>query len=117
MDRSTRSFGYWIRTIELHGRIFRLQSNPKYLADEGHTSFITDRWLYCYKVLPFRLKNVGATYQRLVNKMCIDLNGMTMEVYVDDMLEKSFKTDDQVELLDKAFQILQRYRMRWPYKL
>lgn len=49
--------------------------------------------------------------------MCIDLNGMTMEVYVDDMLEKSFKTDDQVELLDKAFQILQRYRMRWPYKL
>ena len=37
--------------------------------DEEHTSFITDRGTYCYKVMPFSLKNVGATYQRLVNKI------------------------------------------------
>lgn len=35
---------------------------PMYELDGEHTSFITDRSLYCYKVMPFRLKNVGATY-------------------------------------------------------
>ena len=33
------------------------------------TSFVIDTGLYCYNVMPFRLKNVGATYQRLVNKV------------------------------------------------
>ena len=38
-------------------------------ADQEKTSFVTSQGLLCYKVMPFGLKNVGATYQRLVNKM------------------------------------------------
>ena len=38
-------------------------------ANQEKTSFITSQGLFCYKVMPFRLKNAWATYQRLVNYM------------------------------------------------
>ena len=57
--------------------------------DQIKMTFVTDRGLYCYKVMPFGLINAGATYQRLVNPIFADLIGKTMEVYVDDMLVKT----------------------------
>ena len=60
-----------------------------YELNEEHTSFITNRGLYCYKATPCHLKNTEVTYQRLVNKMFKDLIGKSIEVYVDDMLVKS----------------------------
>ena len=59
--------------------------------------FITKQGLYCYKVMPFRLKNVGATYQKLVNQMFSKQIGRNMEVYVDDMLEKSKEAKTHLE--------------------
>ena len=38
-------------------------------ANQEKTSFVTNQGLFCYKVMPFRLKNTGATYQRLMKKM------------------------------------------------
>ncbi|CAL2237942.1 unnamed protein product [Prunus armeniaca] len=80
--------------------------------DQAHTSFITDRGLYCYKVMPFGLKNAGATYQRLVNAIFAPLIGNTMEVYVDDMLVKSRTTDQHIPNLSAMFTILKQYKMR-----
>ncbi|KAI5336085.1 hypothetical protein L3X38_026219 [Prunus dulcis] len=74
--------------------------------DQAHTSFITDRGLYCYKVMPFGLKNAGATYQRLVNHLFAPLIGNTMEVYVDDMLVKSRTADQHIPNLSAMFTIL-----------
>ena len=61
--------------------------------DQEKTAFITSHGLYCYKVMPFGLKNAGATYQRLVNQMFNKQIGRTMEVYVNDMLVKSKEED------------------------
>ncbi|KAM1567068.1 hypothetical protein ACFX1Z_045668 [Malus domestica] len=81
-------------------------------SDQEHTSFTTNRGLYCYKVMPFGLKNVGATYQRLVNSMFTEQIGKNMEVYVDDMLVKSKHADQHITNLYETFTILKRYRMR-----
>ncbi|KAM0974948.1 hypothetical protein ACFX2C_018052 [Malus domestica] len=49
---------------------------------------------YEYLVMPFGLKNAGATYQRAMNAIFHDLIGQSMEVYIDDIVVK-FKTEEQ----------------------
>ncbi|GFS38896.1 hypothetical protein Acr_00g0060030 [Actinidia rufa] len=73
--------------------------------------FITERGQYCYKVMPFGLKNAGATYQRLVNKMFNAQIGKTMKVYIDDMLVKSLHAQNHIAHLEEAFDILRRHIM------
>ncbi|XP_024027230.1 uncharacterized protein LOC112093305 [Morus notabilis] len=68
-----------------------------------YTTFITNRGMYCYKVMPFGLNNARATYQCLVNKMFVDPIGKTMEVYIGDMLVKSRKSKEHVEHLKRMF--------------
>ena len=65
--------------------------------DQEKTTFFTCQGLYCYKVRPFELKNTGATYQRLVNKIFSRQIRRNMEVYVDDMLVKSKEEDTHLE--------------------
>ena len=65
--------------------------------------------LYYYKVMPFGLKNAGATYQRLVNKMFNKQFGRNMEVYVDDMLVKSKEELAHLDDLRETFATLKQY--------
>ncbi|KAJ9541934.1 hypothetical protein OSB04_028440 [Centaurea solstitialis] len=48
--------------------------------NQEKTAFMTDKGIYCYKVMPFALENAGSTYQRLVNMMFKEHIGRTMEV-------------------------------------
>ena len=80
--------------------------------DQEKTSFITSQGLYCYKVMPFGLKNIGATYQRLVNKMFSKQIGKNMEVYVDDMLVKSREELAHLDDLKETFTTLKQYQMK-----
>ncbi|GFY95434.1 hypothetical protein Acr_10g0008190 [Actinidia rufa] len=75
------------------------------------TSFITERGLYCYKVMPLGLKNAKMMYQRLVNKMFKEMIGEMMKVYIDDMLVKSLKPTDHIAHLEEMFGVLWRHRM------
>ena len=50
--------------------------------DMEKTSFITEWGTYCYKVMSFVLKNVGATYQRATTTLFHDMMHRDVEVYV-----------------------------------
>ena len=65
-------------------------------ANQEKTSFVTSQVLFCYKVMLFGLNNVGAIYQRLMNKMFVHQIGRNVQVYVDDMLVKSIQEDDHL---------------------
>ena len=80
--------------------------------DQEKTAFITSQGLYCYKVMPFGLKNGRATYQRLVNKMFNKQINRNMEVYVDDMLVKSKEELAHLDDLRETFATLKQYQMK-----
>lgn len=57
------------------------------------------------------MKNAGATYQRLVNKMFQKQIANTMEVYIDDILVKSLNIGDHLKHLQETFDILRKHNM------
>nr|KYP71305.1 Retrovirus-related Pol polyprotein from transposon 17.6 [Cajanus cajan] len=83
-----------------------------YPPDEAHTSFITDHASYCYRVMPFGLKNAGATYQRLMDKVFRQQIGRNMEVYVDDMVVKTTSAIDHATDLAEIFAQVRKHNMR-----
>ncbi|KAL0448882.1 UNVERIFIED_CONTAM: hypothetical protein Slati_1444600 [Sesamum latifolium] len=62
--------------------------------------------------MPFGLKNAGATYQRLVDKIFRPQIGRNVEVYVNDMLVKSKKAEDHIADLEETLAILKKYRLK-----
>ena len=57
--------------------------------DQEKMTFISPDANCHYIVMPFGLKNTGATYQRMMTRMFKDKIGRTIEVYIDDMVVKS----------------------------
>ena len=81
-------------------------------VDQEKTSFVTNQGLFCYNVMPFVLKNSGATYQRLMNKMVAHQIGRNVQVYMDNMLVKSLQEDDHLSDLQETFNTLRSYNMK-----
>ena len=80
--------------------------------DQERTSFVTNQGLFCYRVMLFRLKNAGATYQSLMNKMFTHEIGRNVQVYVDDMLVKSLREKDHLNNLQETFDTFRSYNMK-----
>ena len=80
--------------------------------DMEKTSFITPWGTYCYKVMPFGLKNANATYQRVATTLLHDLIHKEVEVYVDDMIVKSKDNEPHIPTLRKFFERIQFYKLR-----
>ncbi|XP_072090422.1 uncharacterized protein [Arachis hypogaea] len=81
-------------------------------SDKEKTAFITEYGNYCYNVMHFGLKNAGATYQQLMNKVFENQIGRNIEVYVDDMVAKTMAGNSHIHDLAEIFAQIRRYNMR-----
>ncbi|XP_058216794.1 uncharacterized protein LOC131327665 [Rhododendron vialii] len=74
--------------------------------DMEKTAFITPYGIFCYRVMPFGLKNSGATFKRAIFKMLYEQIGHTMEAYIDDLVGKSQKEFNHPQEFAEVFKIL-----------
>lgn len=72
--------------------------------DEEVIAFCTPIRIYCYWVMPFRLKNVDTTYQRAMTYIFEDLLHDEVKCYVDDLVAKTKLIKDHIADLDRVFQ-------------
>nr|KYP75603.1 Transposon Ty3-G Gag-Pol polyprotein [Cajanus cajan] len=82
------------------------------IEDQEKTSFITPWGTFCYRVMPFGLRNVGATYQRAMVTLFHDMIHKEVEVYVDDMIDKLKDENDHLIHLRKLFNRLRKYKLK-----
>ena len=85
---------------------------PLALSDQEKTAFVTLIGNYHYKVMPFGLKNVGSTYQRMMTMMFELQLGKNIEVCIDDMVVKSKVVSEHVGDLGNIFEILRKHKLR-----
>ncbi|XP_073138233.1 uncharacterized protein [Henckelia pumila] len=85
---------------------------PLAREDQDKVSFVTSGGTFCYVVMPFGLKNAGATYQRMMDRVFKNQLGQNVEVYVDDILVKSRTHDHFIPDLEETFGTLRRYGVK-----
>ncbi|GAU47561.1 hypothetical protein TSUD_404080 [Trifolium subterraneum] len=80
--------------------------------DAQHTMFMSNTCNYFYNVMPFGLKNAGATYQRMMDRVFVEQIGKNLEVYIDDMAVKTQKEGEHDKDLDDILKSVRKYNMR-----
>ena len=80
--------------------------------DMEKTTFVTQWGTLCYKVMPFWLKNTGATYQCPMVALFHDMIHHEIEVYVYDMIARSQTEEEHLGHLQKLFERLKKYKLR-----
>jgi len=85
---------------------------PLVLGDQEKTIFVTPTRNYHYNVMPFDLKNVGSTYQKMITRMFEPQHGKNIEIYIDNMVVKSKLESEHINDLGNIFEILRRHKLR-----
>ena len=85
---------------------------PLAVDDQEKTVFVTPIGNYHYKVMPFGLKKVGSTYQRMMTRMFEPQLGKSIEVYIDDMVVKRKVVSEHMRDLEDIFEIIRRHKLR-----
>ncbi|XP_019190497.1 PREDICTED: uncharacterized protein LOC109184956 [Ipomoea nil] len=87
----------------------QIRMAPEY---EDLTAFRTPKGIYCYKVMPFGLKNAGATYQRAMQTIFDDMLHKMVEFYVDDLVVKSKLRTNHLLHLRQVFDRLRKFQLK-----
>ena len=81
-------------------------------SDQAATAFITPYGPFCFNTMPFRLKNAGATYQRMI-QTCLETQiGKIVEAYVDDVVIKTRHVESLIDDLRLTFDNLRTYDIK-----
>nr|KYP55434.1 Transposon Ty3-G Gag-Pol polyprotein [Cajanus cajan] len=90
--------------------------NQIYIAanDVSKTAFRCPGALGVYEwvMMPFGLKNAGATYQRAMNLIFHDLIGKFVQVYIDDIIVGSKRKEDHLSHLKLSFERMRKHGLK-----
>ncbi|KAK1605009.1 hypothetical protein QYE76_028682 [Lolium multiflorum] len=102
--------------VDFPSQYHALLGRPAYARlkeeDEAKTAFITPYGVFCYKTMPFGLKNAGATYQRMMQKCLATQIGKNVQVYIDDVVITSKKGSTLIEDLKETFDNLDKFCLK-----
>ena len=76
------------------------------------TAFRTPMGNFYYTVMPFRLKNAGATYQRVMTVIFHDIMHQELKDYVDDIVVKSRRREEHFHVLKRVFERCKAFKLR-----
>jgi hypothetical protein len=82
------------------------------VEDEEKTAFITPYGVFCYQVMPCGLKNVGPTYQRMMQNCLRSQIGQNIQVYINDEVITTRKEESLITDLRETFDNLDRYKLK-----
>jgi hypothetical protein len=80
--------------------------------DEEKTAFITPYGVFFYQVVPFGLKNAGATYQRMMQNCLGSQIGRNIQFYIDDVVITTRKEESLISDLKETFDNFNRYKLK-----
>jgi hypothetical protein len=80
--------------------------------DKEKIAFIMPYGIFCYQVMPFGLKNTGATYQRMMQNCLGSQIGRNIQVYIDDIVITTRKEESLISDLKETFDNLDRYKLK-----
>jgi hypothetical protein len=78
--------------------------------DAEKATFITPYDVFCYQVMPFGLKNAGATNQWMMQNCLGSQIGRNIQVYIDDVVITTRKEESLINDLQETFDNLDRYK-------
>jgi len=104
VDNST-----WYEVLSFMDAYSGYNQIPMYERDEEKITFIIDKGIFCYKMMPFGLKNVGPTIQWMMTKVFEGMLEKEVEVYIDVIVAKIAPPSNHVDDLARIFSHLKQH--------